>query len=168
MNTRIHIHHHGGMITVRLHSTAMASPISATLSGPYLYALVDGLLWWCINRKLDSLVACAMGQPAPANRDEALRFGNSLANGEELVMQCFTTPFHEHDEQRQERILAYLHKHLPSLNAMAQHGPHRATSMAELAELMELCTLLQQRIQHSGEAMHGIGGMITTTELQAA
>ena len=167
MTTRINIHEHADMLTVRINGTAMGTPISATLSGPILYALVDGLLWWCVNRKLDALVACAQRQPAPADRNAAIFFGQALKDGEEMVMHCFTTPFHEHNEERQLRIMVYLTKHLPALEPLASHGPHASVARAELAELMELCTLLRDRIEHNGEAMRGLDG-ITTTELLAA
>lgn len=167
MNTRIHIHEHGSMLTVRITSMAMASPISATLSGPLLYALVDGLLWWCINRKLDALVACAQGQRAPADRNDALEFGAAMVTGEDLVMRCFTTPFHEHGEERQERIVAYIGRELPKLRALT-YGPHHATATAELAELMELCTILQQRIANPMDAMLGLESMVEPRTAAAA
>lgn len=167
MTTSLTIHEHGTMFTVRINGTAMGSAITASISGPILYALVDGLLWWGINRKLDALVACAMGQPAPTQRDQALAFGSARAEGEEMVMHCFTSPFHEQDEERQLRITTYLTRHLPNLHPIADHGPHSPTARTELAELHELVQLLSQRIIHSGQAMHGIEGM-TTTELQAA
>lgn len=167
MNTRIHIHEHGAMLTVRLNSTGMGSAISASLSGPLLYALVDGLLWWCINRKLDALVACAQGQPAPTNRNDALEFGAAMLTGEDLVMRCFTTPFHEHAEDRQERIVGYIRKELPKLRALT-YGPHHATASTELAELMELCTILQQRIASPGDAMLGLDTMVAPRTAAAA
>lgn len=167
MTTRIHITEHAQMLTVRINGTAMGTSISATLSGPILYALVDGLLWWCVNRKLDALVACAQRQPAPADRNAAIFFGQALKDGEEMVMHCFTTPFHEHNQMRQLRIMEYLTKHLPGLEPLASHGPHATVARAELAELMELCTLLRERIAHQGDAKLGLEGIITT-ELLAA
>lgn len=160
MSTRLHITEHGTMFTVRITSTAMGQEVSATISGPILYALVDGLLWWCINRKLDALVACAQRQPAPAHRDAAIAFGHSLQQGEEMVMQCFTTPFHEHTEERQQRIMHYLQRYLPDLHPIASHGPHSTMATAELAQLTELATVLKHRIAHPYEAMHGIEGMV--------
>lgn len=163
MNTRLHITEHGTVFTVRIVGTAMGQQISATLSGPVLYALVDGLLWWQVNQMMDKLVACAQRQPAPTERDAALAFGHSLHEGEELVMHCFRTPYYEHDEERNMRILNYLNRHLPALQPIAQHGPHAAMATADLAELMELCTLLKDRMQHVTVAMHGLDGLVQLT-----
>lgn len=168
MNTRLHIHYHGSTITVRISSTAMGSTISASLSGPILYALVDGLLWWCINAKLTALVGTAQGQPAPTDRDASIFFAQGLVAGEELVMQCFTTPFYEHHEERQARIVDYITRKLPGLQPIADHGPHSTIARAELAELQQLCTMLHQRIQDPANAMLALEEMLTAVDRTAA
>lgn len=168
MNTTFTIHEHGDQFTVKVRSSAMGSPLAASLAGPLKYALIDGLLWWTINRKLDQLVAVAMGQPRIEDRNQALSFGNALSTGEDLVMRIYTTPFHEHAEERQKRILAYLSKELPGLEPITRHGAHAPMANAELAELIELCTLLKDRIDHSAEALHGMEGMLQITTAQAA
>jgi hypothetical protein len=167
MNTRITITEHGPMYTVDIHSTTMGSPISATMSDSYLYAVIDGMLWWAINRKLDSVVAVCMDQPAPTERDAHLQFGHAVASGKELVMHVFTTPWHEHQEERQARIVRYIRHEVPKLQPMVSHGPHAPMAKAELAEIIELCTLLEDRIAHSGEAMHGLQGMVTINKAAA-
>ena len=170
MNTKITIsesqHTQGAAIyTVSITSSAMGESITATLSGAYLYALIDGLLWWTINRKLERLVATSMSTVPSA--EHAAEFGQALGAGEELVHHVFTTPFHEANEHRQERIVTAILRRLPALAGITRQGPHAAMAKADLAELTELATLLRERIDHVAEALHGLEGMYTMEKLAA-
>jgi Asp-tRNA(Asn)/Glu-tRNA(Gln) amidotransferase B subunit len=166
MNTHITITEHGPMYTVDIHSTAMGSAITATLSGPAIYSMVDGLLWWTINSKLSSLVATAMDE-TPTERAQRMQYGASLEDGRMLVHHVYTTPFYQSTEEQQARIVETIGKHLPELAPLTRYGTHAELAKAELAELMELCTLLQDRILHSAIAMHGIQAITTTTKAAA-
>jgi hypothetical protein len=168
MNTSFTIHEHGDQFTVKVNSTAMGSPVHAALSGTAKYALIDGLLWFTINRKLDQLVATAMGQPRIEDRNQALSFGNALNIGEDLVMRTFRAPFYDTTEAKQQRIMHYLAKELPALEPLTRHGAHAPMAKAELAKLLELCTILAERIAHPADAMHGMQGLITTITAAAA
>jgi len=156
MSTTITLHEQGHTFTAKLNATAMGAPIMASLAGTTKYALIDGLLWWAINRKLEAMVATSMGNPAAADHDEATRQGRAQAHGEQLVHRVFTTPFHSHSDERQAAIVAYINKELPALQPLTVGNPHAATAKAELAELMELCTILHDRINHPAEALRGM------------
>lgn len=168
MNTSFTIHEHGDQFTVKVNSTAMGSPVHAALNGRFKYALIDALLWFTINSKLDQLVATAMGQQRIEDRNQALSFGNALNIGEDLVMRTFRTPFYDTTEAKQERIMHYLAKELPALEPLTRQGAHAPMAKAELAELLELCTILANRIAHPADAMHGMQGLITDITASAA
>jgi hypothetical protein len=85
-----------------------------------------------------------------------------------LVHQVHSVPFYMEMEDSQLRIMHEINKRLPQLAPLARYGTHAALAKAELAELMELCLLLKDRIGHSGEALHGLAGMVTTTNAVAA
>lgn len=168
MNTSFTIHEHGNQFTVKVRSSAMGSPLAASLSGMTKHVLIDALLWWTMNRKLDQLVAVSMGQPRIEDRNQALSYGNALSTGEDLVMRIYTTPFNENAEERNKRILHYMAQELPALEPLTRHGAHAPMAKAELAELLELCTLLKDRLAHDAEALHGMHGMLSTTTALAA
>jgi Asp-tRNA(Asn)/Glu-tRNA(Gln) amidotransferase B subunit len=167
MTTSIHINEIGAMLTVTIRSTAMGSNITASLSSTYLYANIDGLLWWVIDQKLNSLVSTAMDE-LPTDRNQRIEYGHALSDGQQLTMDIFTTPFFETTEERQDRIVRAVSKHLPELAPLTRYGSHAELAKAELAELMELCGILRDRIAHSGEAMHGIAHIATRQTAQAA
>lgn len=147
-----HIEGHG--YTVCIEASAMGTTVKAQLSGMLRYALIDGLLWWVLCRKLDAFVASCLPLPIHASMVHA----SALHEGERLVAYVHTTPFHESDEERATRTLRTLHHHLPQLEPLAKASE---LHQREHQELVALANLLHERLLHPGEANHGLEGILT-------
>lgn len=147
-----HIEGHG--YTICIEASAMGTTVKAQLSGMLRYALIDGLLWWVLCRKLDAFVASCLPLPIHASMVHA----GALHEGERLVAYVHTTPWHESDGERATRIMRTLHHHLPELAPLAQTS---AMHQTEHKELLALANLLHERLLHPGEASHGLQHILT-------
>lgn len=154
-------HTHGAMLTLSMEFGTMKGRLSATLSGHTRCAIIDGLLWWALNRKLDALVAACMPLPIHASMEHA----QALHEGERLVHYVHYTPWHMEEEKRQLKVCTTVDTHIPELAPLAALGPDH---QREYQELKALATLLRSRIQHPGEAYHGLEGIIVSPSKQAA
>lgn len=146
----------GKMHTMHLTDTSINGTISATLSGieQHRYALIDGLIWYAIGRKLEAL----WEKFQTVERTIATKHGHEVASA--LVQYVHTVPFHELPEERQKRIAHTITKHVPELATLAKRVRDPNTE-SEVASVMRLAELLASRIEHPHDAGHGLEGIIT-------
>lgn len=152
----------GGMLTVQLTDAMLDGNVSAALSGivPHRYALIDGLLWYSLNRRLEALWrAVQVVEPTIATKR-----GHDVANG--LYIYVTTVPFHDVPEEKQARILHHIGNYLPELDTLATRTGDKRVPV-ELAALKELATLLQTRIAYPNDAGHGLEGILTSYKAAA-
>lgn len=143
-------------VTIRVEATSLLGPISATLiaPAPHTGPVVDGLLWWALDRKLDAFLAHHVGTDDPISE-------NVLFKGVQLLHYVQTVPYHESTRQRAQRIGNTILKDLPELATLVSTVPDPdGRAQAEHAELVELAHLIRDRVNHEGDALHGLDGMI--------
>ena len=146
----------GKMHTMHLTDNSLTGPISATLSGieQHRYALIDGLIWYAIGRKLEALWSKFQSVKAT----HANQHSHDVAQG--LLIYVHTVPFHESTEERQLRIAHTIGKHVPELATLAEEV-RDPEAQAEVRRLRRLVESLRSRIEHPGDAGHGLEGIIT-------
>jgi hypothetical protein len=152
----------GRMHTMHLTDTVLGHTISATLSGiePHRYALIDGLLWWCIGRRLELLWESFRSvQP-----DLATKHSHEVASA--LVRYVHTVPFHEVPEDRQRRIMDMIGKHVPELATLAKRV-RNAQAETEVAIVRQLAETLKARIENPNDAGHGLEDVLTYQQIAA-
>jgi hypothetical protein len=149
-------------VTIHLEATRMGGQlIKATLSDQpdRTQAVVDGLLWWALDRKLDAFVAYHVGQETPATED-------LIFLGVRLLHYVQTTTYHEAEGEQAMRIGNTITTHLPELHGLIEAGDTSAE--AEHAELMALAQLIQGRIQRPGMPEHGIQAIMVDEQQTVA
>lgn len=151
----------GDMLTMRIDIATLSGPANASLHGRMRYAIIDGLLWWALGRKLDALVAAAMRLPIHHNEEQA----QALHVGEALVAYVTTTPWEESDDDRAARIYRTMRQRLPELAPLCALGQDHAREHSEATALVEL---LQARLAHPGDAGHGLDGILQPPVQKAA
>lgn len=139
-------------VTITVRIDLFGAEHSATLSGRFRYAVLDGLLWWTLNRYMGAFVAHCMPMVHHADMEQA----SALHDGEALVHYVYTAPFAEADDARALRIMAFIGRHLPTLAVLA--------TTPELVALHDrmllLAETLKDRLDHPGEALHGVEGIL--------
>lgn len=147
----------GRMHTITIADIALDGKVTATLSGieQHRYALIDGLLWYSIGRKLEGLWNAFQ----TVGRTPKTQRAHEVANG--LLIYVHTVPFHESTEERQQRIATNINTYLPDLVTLAEQVRDQRVQ-DEVADVRRLATLLRDRIAHPHDAGHGLQGILTT------
>lgn len=154
-------HTHGDMLTLSIDFGSMNGRMNATLSGHARYAIIDGLLWWAMNRKVDALVAACMPLPIHAS----MEYAYALQVGESLVSELTLSRFECSSDEQALEGMAYIKGRLDHLAPLAELGPDH---QREYRELVALTTLLRERIQHPGAAYHGLDDIMDIPVTKAA
>lgn len=150
---------------VAVHAECLGMPIHSTISGHVLSALVDGSLWYTINRMLERFVASAV--PPAVLTAETRSLCTAIDLGEGMVHYVFTQPFHMADDERAHRIMRTINNNLPALEPLINAGSNPEERRAAWVELRKLASILQARIGESG-ALHGLEGISTINQASAA
>lgn len=151
----------GDMLTLSIDFTTLSGRMTATLSGPSRCSIIDGLLWWALNRKLDAFVASCMHLPIHASMQHA----QALHRGEALVHFVHFTPWHKAEEKRASSICRKVEQHIPDLAPLASLSP---AHQREHDQLITLATLLRKRMAHPADPYHGLEGILVEPVQQAA
>lgn len=151
----------GNMLALSIDFTTLSGRMTATLSGHTRAAIIDGLLWWALNRKLDAFVAACMHLPIHASMQHA----QALHRGESLVHYVHFTPWHKAEEKRASSICGKVEEHLPELAPLASLSP---AHQREHDQLITLATLLRKRLAHPADPYHGLEGILVEPAQQAA
>lgn len=153
----------GEGITITVRATRLGEPITASLSGHerFQYALIDGLLWWTLCRKLEAFTLGMANVPGLGAFQELEENGTPAR----LLRYVFTTQFHAQGQEESTRTMRTILKHLPELEELAMGNAERESEHRQMVRLAEI---LQARIARPGDAEHAVGEYLVNTTPAAA
>lgn len=160
---RLNIHTAGEQFTVTITGTGLGKEHTASLSGLIRWPLIDGLLWWLLDRKLDTLVAYCLPLPIHASMPHA----QALSVAEGLTTYVHTAPYYRQDVPGALKTLRTIRNKLPELKPLAEVGQEVTI---ELQRINDLLTILMERTvnESEGRALHAVEHFTTFTQTQAA
>jgi hypothetical protein len=139
MNLTINISESADTISAQIKGTTSGEPYTASLSGPVKMDLVDGLLWYALNRKIDWFVATAITPPDQPD-------SHASFTGYRLALYVTTTPLYMGTSEMQARIMRTIANTLPELEPLIQAGPDPDKRRTEFESINALTQLLRNRI----------------------
>jgi len=141
----------GETITMHLELDIFGQYHGAELDGRARYAIIDGLLWWAIRRMHEAFTYQVGLQGFTFRHD-----GEIVTECELLLHSLDSFDFANSPQPKAQRAL---HKTLDILDRIA---PLAITPGMKdlLQQLQSTARILQERLQHRGEALRGVEGIL--------
>ncbi len=141
----------GETITMHLELDIFGQYYAAELDGRTRYAIIDGLLWWAIKRMHESFTM------------EVQRHGFTFMHDGEPVTTCdallhylFHLDFANTSPEQAIRAMHTVRRSLATITPLAITAPMKDL----LQQLQSTARILSDRLEHAGEALHGVEGVL--------
>ena len=138
----------GETIAMHLELDIMGQYHGAQLDGRARYAIIDGLLWWAIKHQVDAFTKRAL--------ETFFTSGKAMITAESLNHYVWHLDFHNTEQPQAARIMTTVRQALMDIEPLATTAPMKDL----LQQLQSTARILQERLQHPGEALHGVEGIL--------